>query len=136
MRPWAACKGAVESGLDTVGIENLLRFFGDVEQLWHGVLHTETEFVRPDNSFHSFGRARRRGDFTIEVLNEVDLLALELPGCSRLDIRHHALVGDGCALIVGREKSAAVIGRAAERNRWVDGDVSGQVLVFGAEPVK
>src|SRR5262249_23616892 len=67
---------------------------------------------------------------------EIKLAALECSWRSWPQVRHVAGVADARALKVRWQKSAAVIDGPAEVRRWIDRDVAGQILIFGAETIQ
>ena len=104
-----AGKGAFQPRLDAVGIEDVLRLPGDVEKLRNGILHAESQLIGFDDPVDSVRCAGHRCGLVIEILNQVNLLALQILFCRCLDIGHEALIGNCSSLIVGRQKRAAVI---------------------------
>ena len=72
----------------------------------------------------------------VQILNQTNLLALQVLGCRRLNVRHEALVCNGRSLIVSRQERTAVIRRSAEGDGRIDGHITGQILIFRAKPIQ
>ena len=145
----AACHQALAAEIlggavaDAVTLERSLAFIADVHQFRHGRLHAESQFVRLDDTLDLRALFFSVEQIAVQRLNKVELLALQL-GRNVFVVEVAQRSGTDIlvelanlgSLIKRRQKSAAVILRAADVVRRTERNKAGQVLVFGTQTVQ
>ena len=139
-----AAEGIGGGLIDAVEVEGGWGFFGEIEDVGEFGLHFEGEFVGLDDAFDFLVGGFLGEELVVHGLDEIELLALGGWGEDGV-----AEIGDGVggggvfaflgadagALVDGGEEGVAVA-LGAELDWGGDGDVAGEVFVFGAETVE
>ena len=107
-----------------------LWFFRDIQQLRNFILHFERQLVRLDDAVQLVRSTRCRPEFPIHGLNEINLTPLQC-GCRlSFQVRKITAVIDLRSLIVSRKKGTPVVHGTAKIRRWINRDITRQVLIF------
>ena len=118
------------------------RLARDVLDLGHGGLHPEGELERVQAPFEGLILARLLHVLAVDLVEQVELEALDVPRQVPVgDVAHAGLVGGGAGvpqggpLVRGGEEGRAPVVHAAVGEGRADGDEAGEVPVLGPEPV-
>ena len=142
----ALARKRVVAATDAVHLERLRLLAGQVHEVRHLGLHAERQLVALDDALDLVLAAVAHEARAVQLLHQVELLALRIRGELRVpQVRHSAVAAVAAraalkahagALVDGGKEAGTVVLRAAVTRRRIERDEPRQVLVFGAQAVQ